>query len=121
MIPTVTPAFLNDMAGSGIKILGLMDGIRKRPDMYFAAPDIDILHAFVMGVEMSERCHKIEGKSLLDIDLHEFEMWVRKKLRRKSGSIRSFYLARQKTHTNKEAFYLWLDWYDEYVAKHDTI
>lgn len=105
-----------------MKIIKLMEGIKTRPGMYFATgANITSLESMIDGILIAESKHKVT-ESVLEFDVLDFEIWVRKKLKEKPINIKSFNFARQRCKDEQEAFYLWFEWYDEYkgILKDDV-
>ncbi len=104
-----------------IKIINSpLEHVSKRPGMYFEnGANLACLEAMIQGIWMAERHHTPMGPmrkpSLVDIDMFEFEKWVRKKLGEKAINIRSFSFARKRCDGDEaKAFHLWFEWYDEF-------
>ncbi len=108
-----------------IKVISsVMEHVGKRPGMYFEkGANLACLEAMIQGIMMAERYNTPMGParkpSLIDIDMFEFEKWVRKKIKAKANNIRSFSFARMQCDDDEaKAFHLWFEWYNEF--KRDT-
>ena len=91
-----------------IEVLPFVDFLRKRPGMYLGKPSLYGFHCFLDGIELAARVGKAELQDLLDADT-----WIAQKFGVRG---RSFALALEKCNNDDtEAFYLWFQWYDEYM------
>lgn len=89
----------------------------ERPSMYLGETSLKLLRVFINAIHMTENLHDIPtNKSLLPGDLGEFENWLARHNKNYCGATLSYGLAMRKSQNNdKEAFNLWMKWYNEFV------
>jgi hypothetical protein len=105
-----------------IKVMSLMEAIRKRPKMYLGETSISRFQCYLLGIQHAEHEHHIPVEKRIVKGLEtfnewqEFESFVRKKIKEKRKNIRTFDFALEKCNNDeKEAFYLWFEWYEEWI------
>lgn len=93
--------------------------LRSRPGMYLGEASLKGLRCLFEGVRMAELYHEVRGsvypshktKPSMTGFMFDFHMWFNKKFKK----VNSWdYALEQCNKDDKEAFYLWFDWYTEF-------
>ena len=96
---------------------GLLEQIRKRPQMWYGGSERSalLLSTLLSGIAEAEAFYDIAQSELLgNFNWKEFEFWVAEQYNPKKLTHSSLSLASHKSNTEPEAFDLWYSWSDKF-------
>ena len=94
---------------------GIIAYLRTRPTMLIYKESVYCLAAFISGLHHST----VSGSSeTCGVNLEKFEGWVAQTYNPRGLTHNSFMLTLQFAIDEKEAFWLWFKWYDEFCHLH---
>src|SRR5579859_1627702 len=98
-----------------------VDHFRKRPGMYMGKASIFGFQCVLAGIGLAEQTQGTNITNKMFPALNDFEKWLAKKYKDYTRDTKSFGLALKRCNDDDhEAFYLWFQWYDEFIERNDN-
>lgn len=96
----------------------LFEQLRLRPPMWMGTTSLTAFENVLNGISLAEHFYNIpESERLGGFDFEAFGAWVDQRFNPKQLSANSFWLARDRTSSEEEAFHKWFEWHDEFVSE----